>query len=307
VNILQCMDDPRVFGSFFRGPSWAFWRVVLRVLFGLPLSAEEQPTALRHTGRTKLFAGPVRELWLAVGRRGGKSRVCSLIAVFLACFTDYADVLVAGETGVVLLCAPSQRQARVLLGYVIGFLRAVPALSSMVVRETEFAVELSNNISIEVRSSNFKTVRGFTVVAAIVDGIAFLPQDDSAVPDTELLNAIRPAMSSVPGSLLICSSTPYAQAGELHKAYLTHFGHDESAVAFFNAATLVANPALDRRVVDRAFDDDPAVAASEYGVDGFVTFRSDCEKLFTEEMLDRITDFDLPDVVPYQEEEEVPS
>jgi hypothetical protein len=173
----------------------------------------------------------------------------------------------------------------------------------MIVRETDFAVELSNNISIEVRSSNFKTVRGFTVVAAIVDEIAYLPQEDSAIPDAELLSAIRPAMSSIPRSLLICSSTPYASAGELHRAACAHFGHDESEVAFFNAATLVANPALDARIVEQAFEADPVVAASEYGVGGFVAFRSDCEKLFTEEMLDRITDADLPDVIPFQEEE----
>jgi hypothetical protein len=299
MTILQAMDDERAFGQFFIGSSWAFWRIVLAILFGLPLSADEQAVALRHTGRTRLFAGPVRELWLAIGRRGGKSRVCALIAVFLACFADYSNVLVPGETGVVLLCAPSQRQSRVLLGYVIGFLHAVPALSCMVVRETEFTAELSNNVAIEVRSSNFKTVRGFTVVAAIVDEIAFLPAEDSAVPDVELLNSIRPAMSSVPGSLLICSSTPHAQAGEqLHKAHGRHFANDDSTVAFFNASTLIANPALDARVVEQAFSDDAVVAASEYGSDGFVAFRADVEAFVSQEALDACVNPNRPLILP---------
>ena len=280
------------------GPSWSFWRPVLAVLFGLKLTPDEEEVVLRHTGRTRLFSNPPRELWLAVGRRGGKSRVIALVAVFLACFVDHSGVLALGETGVVLLCAPSVRQARVLLGYVLGFLRSVPMLSRMIVRETEFAIELDNGIAIEVRSANFKTVRGFTIVAALVDETSFLPQDDSSIPDTELLNAIRPAMGTIPNSVLICSSTPHAQRGELYKAYRAHFGNDESPVAFFNADSSTANPSLDARIIEGAFEDDPQVAASEYGSGGFVRFREDVERLFTEEALDASTDYDRPLILP---------
>jgi hypothetical protein len=243
---------------------------------------------------------PLRELWLEIGRRGGKSRICSLIAVYLATVVDHSASLVPGETGVVLLCAPSQRQARVLLGYVIAFLRATPALASMVTRETEFSVELSNGIAIEVRSGNFKTVRGFTIIAAIVDELAFLPaSEDSAIPDTELMNALRPAMASIPGSLLICSSTPHAQAGEFHRAHGKFFANEDSDdIAFFNASTLVANPALDARVVEQAFQDDAVVAASEYGLDGFVSFRSDVESFVSLEVLNSAVNPDRPLILP---------
>jgi hypothetical protein len=216
-----------------------------------------------------------------------------MFAVFLAAFCDY-PMLAPGELGVVLLCSATQRQARVLLGYVLGFLHAVPTLERLIVRETDLGVELSNGISIEVRASNFKTVRGLTIVAALVDEIAFLPTEDSAQPDTELLNAIRPAMATIPNSLLICSSTPHAQRGELHKASQAHFGNDDSLVAFFNASTLVANPALDARIVDQAYADDPLIAASEYGVDGFVAFRSDVESFLSAEVLESIVNPDLP-------------
>lgn len=202
-----------------RGPTWRFWHIVLGVLFGLSLTPEQEAVALRHTGRSRLFSEPIRELFLCVGRRGGKSRIIAFIATFLACFCDYSSVLAPGETGVVLLVAPSQRQARVLLSYVIGFLRSVRMLSRMIVEETEFAIELNNNIVIEVHSANFRTVRGFTLIAALVDEVAFLPQDDSAIPDTELLGAIRPAMGTIKNSLLIWSSTPHAPRGELYKAY----------------------------------------------------------------------------------------
>ena len=280
------------------GPSWNFWRSVLAVLFNLPLTTEQEALVLRHAGRSRLFSNPPRELWLAVGRRGGKSRVLALIAIFLACFCDHSAVLAPGEVGVVLLCAPSVRQGRVLLGYVVGFLRSNPMLARLVLRETEYTVELTNGITIEVRSANFKTIRGFSVVAGLVDEVSFLQQEDSAIPDTELLNAIRPAMGSIPNSLLICSSTPHAQRGELHKAYRQHFGNDDSNVAFFNADTLTANPSMDPRIIEQAFADDPAVAFSEYGNSGFVRFRTDVERLFTTEALDSCTDWDRPMILP---------
>ena len=186
-----------------------------------------------------------------------------------------------------------------LLEYVVAFPRAVPALASMIMRETEFAVELSNNITIEVRSSNFKHARGFTIITAIVDEIAFLPSEDSAIPDTELLNALRPAMASIRGSLLICSSTPHAQAGELHRAHGKFFANDESPdIAFFNASTLTANSVLDARVVEQAFEDDAVVAASEFGSDGFVAFRQDVEAFILQEALEACVNGNRPLILP---------
>ena len=47
------------------------------------------------------------------------------------------------------------------------------------------------------------------------DEIAYLPTDESATPDKEILNALRAGMATVPGSLLICISSPYARRGTL--------------------------------------------------------------------------------------------
>ena len=280
------------------GPTWSFWRMVLAVLFDLPLTTDQRDLALKHTGRTTLFSQPIRQLWLCCGRRAGKSRILALIAVFLACFCDYSDVLAPGEVGVVLLVAPSQRQARVLLNYILGFMRSVPMLARLIVSDTEFSVTLTNGIVIEVGSNDWRRVRGSTVVAAEVDECAFLPQADSAIPDTELLNAIRPAMGTVRNSLLICSSTPHAPSGELHKASRTHFGNDDSAVMFVNADTLTANPTMDEAIIAQAFEEDAQVAGSEYGSGGFVQFRSDVQRLCTAEALDLCTDWDRPLVLP---------
>ena len=39
--ILDALDDAKVFKPFFRGDSWASWRVFLAALFALPMSDEQ--------------------------------------------------------------------------------------------------------------------------------------------------------------------------------------------------------------------------------------------------------------------------
>src|SRR5512140_158540 len=89
LTILDLMDD-QVFGPWFRGPSWCAWRVFLKVLFGLMLNPAELETYAKHTGRQHPPTEQASEAWLVVGRRGGKSLIAALVAVFLACFRDYS-------------------------------------------------------------------------------------------------------------------------------------------------------------------------------------------------------------------------
>ena len=58
--------------------------------------------------------------------------------------------------------------------------------------------DLTNKVCIEVGAANFKSVRGYAIVAALVDEVAFLPTDDSAQPDYELLDALRPGTATIP-------------------------------------------------------------------------------------------------------------
>src|SRR5687768_3192855 len=62
------------------GPSWAAWRVFLSSIFALPMNDGDLDIFRRHTDRTEPPAEPVREAWMAVGRRGGKSRIMALVA-----------------------------------------------------------------------------------------------------------------------------------------------------------------------------------------------------------------------------------
>lgn len=150
VTILGALDNPALFGRHFTGPSWRRWRAPLAALFGLPLAGEELAHFQACTGRTTPPTAPAREGWLVVGRRGGKSRVAALVAVFLACFRDHRSILAPGEKGTVMLLAADRRQARVLMRYVTGLLDSVPMLSALVEGRTADSVTLSNRIVIEI-------------------------------------------------------------------------------------------------------------------------------------------------------------
>ena len=95
-SILEVMSDPALFKPWFSGSSWDPWRAVLAALFGLRMSERQLQLFRELTGRQEAPANPFDEAWFVVGRRGGKSYIVALIAVFLACFRDWSAHLAPG-------------------------------------------------------------------------------------------------------------------------------------------------------------------------------------------------------------------
>jgi hypothetical protein len=286
VSLLRLMTDPALFGSVFGGPSWAAWRAVAAAIDGLPPESDEAAALIRRcTGRTTLPSSPASEVFVPVGRRGGKDRFTSLVVVARACFRDYSDILGPGERGVVMLTAADRKQARVAKRYIRALLRHLPALEAMVERETAEVIDLSNGVSIEIHAASYARQRGYTLVAYVANELAFWQSaDDSANPDREVLNAVRPAMATVPGALLMAISSPYARRGELWRAYREHFGQDADPVLVWQADTRTMNPLVPQSFIDRAYADDDTSARAEYGAE----FRSDLEQFITTEVLDNV-------------------
>ena len=147
----------------------------------------------------------------------------SLIACFLAVFRDWRPYLSPGEVGTIKVIATDRRQARVIHRYCRALLTQVPAFASLISRETDDELILSNRVTIEIQTASFRSVRGFTCIAVLADEIAFWRSDEnSANPDSEIIAAIRPAMATVPGAMFLAASSPYARRGELYQAH-RHF------------------------------------------------------------------------------------
>jgi len=284
MNIIQAIEDPNLFGSLFKDPkTWATWRVFLRGLFALPMTPEELEVFTRYTGRTAAPIKPAAEAWVVAGRRSGKSFMSALIACYLALFRDWTPFLAPGEQGFVMVIAADRRQAKVVLRYVKGIL-AQKLFRSKVVKELDEEINLSNRITISVKTADFRTLRGFTCVAAICDEIAYWRSGEtSANPAEEIMTALRPALATVPESLMLCISSPYARTGPLYEAHRQKYGQDIEGTIVWTAPTRDMNPTIRQSVIDRAVQEDPAAARAEW----FAEFREDLETFLTSETVER--------------------
>ena len=283
MNIVQALDDPRIFRSVIKGHStWGVWRGFLKALFGLPMDEAEAAMFRDCTKRETLPTSVFGAAWLVCGRRGGKSFALALIAVFLACFKDYTPHLAMGERATIVIIAADRKQARVIFRYVRGIMDAVPALRALVEGETAEELRLKTPVNIEVMTASSRTVRGYAIPVALLDEVAFWSVEGASDADTDIIGALRQAMKQFPGAMLLGASSPYARRGALWENYKAHHGQDASRTLVWQAATWRMNPTISRADLEPEFQADPARAAAEYEA----LFRTDVETFVSREVVE---------------------
>jgi len=231
MTIIECCHDENLFRPFFKNlETWSTWFIVLKAIFGLPLTEVELLVFTELTGRTVAPSAPVLECWLIMGRRAGKSFIVAIIVVYLACFKDYRQYLAPGERATVMVMAADRKQSRIIMRYVSALLEQVPMLSAMIERRDADSIDLTNRVTIEITTSSYRTTRGYTVCAAVAEEVSFWHDDESSRnPADEILNAIRPAMATIPNALLLAIGTPYRRSGPMYEAYKKHWGEAHAA------------------------------------------------------------------------------
>lgn len=274
VTLRRSLTDPGLLGGVLGDDSWRAWRVLLIAAMGETLHDDERELFTKLTGREREPMQRVEEFFGIVGRRGGKSRAISALAAHVAGLQDHSAKLVPGERGVLLCVAPDQRQASISLNYVTAAFEQSPIMRQLVAKRTADTLSLANNIDIEVRAASFRRLRGPTYIGVVADESAFFFSEDfSSNSDTEILNALRPGLSTT-GGLLAVISSPHAKKGEMWESYRQHFGpNGDPLVLVAQAASRVLNPTLPQSVVDRALQRDHAAASAEY----LAQFRNDLE------------------------------
>ena len=293
MNILETMDDPALFAPLFKGNTWKPWKAFLAALFALAMDDDTLAHYQYHTGRKSPPSEPLDEAALIAGRRAGKTRILALLAVFLAVFRDYRDKLAPGEAATVAVIAADRKQARSCMRFMLGMFEQVDMLTPLVASQTAESITLNTGVVIEIHTASFRVTRGYSLVAAICDEVAFWrSEDSSANPADEILRALRPGLSNLHGLLLMASS-PYDRRGPLYAAFKRYWGQDDARVLVWRGTTAEMNPAIDLRIIDAAYEEDPANAAAEYGAE----FRTDVAAFVTREVVDGCTvagRFELP-------------
>lgn len=283
-TILKAMDHPRLFGKHFRGPTWDRWRVFLKALFALPMTGDEQRLYQHHTGRQTVPTTAFREAWVVAGRRAGKSRIAALIAVFLGACRDYTQCLAPGEIATVMVLAADKRQARVIFRYCRALIMETPALRGMLVHETQESLVLNNNVAIEIHVANFRSVRGYSAAAIIADEVAFWPPSEAAFSDQATVDALRPALTTIDGSLLLALSSPHARRGVLYQQCRRYHGVENAPVLTWRGTSQELNANISDHVIQAAMEADETVARAEY----LGEFRADVESFVSREQVDAV-------------------
>lgn len=292
LTIIDCLRDKSLLGAFIEDEStWKSWFCFLRATFGLRPEQGDLKLYRECTGRTKWPRRPASEIWVPTGVRGGKSYMISLLALYLAFFRQYS--LSKGEKAYILIVSPTKKQAGIIKSYISGFLYDHPLLKSHIVNETREEIELENGIVISTLSSDFKSLRGFTGAAAIVDEAAYLMVEGSK-PDIEIIRSLRSRLLTLQGPLIAIGS-PYAKRGEMYKQFKRYWGKDDPSVLCWNAPSIRMNPTLPKQVIDRAMREDPEAAKADY----LAEFRNDIETYINREVVEACVvpkRFELPPI-----------
>lgn len=276
-SIVDALHDRTSLGGlpvFHDLTSWGAWLTFLRATYGLPLTPAEVPVFCQHTGRSTYAPPPGGwpEVLAITGRQSGKSRVAALIASYEAATAPrQAD----GTEVYALLVAQDHRGAMRTLGrYAVAPFELVPALRRLVpaaaplrgllrrITQREDAVTLTNGLVIASYPCRPAAVRGLRAQVAVCDELAFFRSSEGNPIDTEMLRALRPALATTRGKLIVLSS-PHGQSGALWELHRQHYGRDDATTLVWQASAPDMNPTLPADYLARMEQDDPEAYRAE--------------------------------------------
>lgn len=203
ISFSRAMEDPRLFGPWFSGPSWTAHKISAKAEDGEPLTPAEAEVFASISGNRTPPTGPAREVWKFEGRRTAKTLTTGARGVHAATCVDYSPYLKPGERAVMAIISGDRDQSSICFRYVEAFFDNIPVLGALVTGRTKDSIELSNGVSVQVMTSNFRRIRGRTVCFAVCEEVCFWYDDEeSRNPASEVIAALRPAMATIPNARL---------------------------------------------------------------------------------------------------------
>jgi hypothetical protein len=293
ISLAEALRDHNLLGAALGRPeTWTTWLSVMKAASGQPLDLDELATFKCVAGNRNVPRRRPREIWAIAGRGSGKSRIVGAIAVHAGLLSRHR--LSPGEQGFVLVLSPTVAQAKVVFHYALGFIEASPVLRrELYGAPTQYEIRLRNRVTIATHPNSYRSVRGRTILTAILDEASFFRDEASASPDVETHRAVLPSLIRT-GGQLIGISTPYRKLGLLYQKHRDHFGVDDDDVLVVQGSSRTFNPTLSETDISAASLADPEAGRSEWDA----TFRDDISAFLSEADIDACIDHDRPLELP---------
>lgn len=258
--------------------------VVLRAQYGLPMDDEQVKIYTTLTTNKEVFeeGKEKQEGCWDVGARGGKSTLCSSIALYESICRGHIwrKYLQPGETGYCILTATRELQSIQIIQRNAARLLRDSDISYYIDDEQAKELILVNGLRILSVPCNSTAARGLPIFCLIYDEQAHY-RLEGVKADREIDDALRPRQSQFPGAKCLQISTPAGKQGLFWDTF--DEGFQVSGRLTIQAESRLLNPLIQQDFIDKAYARNPDTAAREYGaifaeqVSGF--FESCMDKL----------------------------
>ena len=260
-DIITFVTDPQLLGLTLSPAQ----ETLLRAIYGLQLDADQQDLWRLCTGREHYAPQGFGEATVLAGARSGKdSRIAAPIACFEALLGGHDRHLSKGERGIIPLVAQDARASKIAFTYIRDYLTGSSILARSVAEVFTSDIMLTNGLSISCFPSTLRSLRGWSIPAAVLDELAFFRFEGAADSDAEIQASIRRGMLAFEETRLVKISTPYMKAGVLHDDFQRAFGHDDPDLLCWRAPSTLMNPSIRSARLDRERRLDPARFSREY-------------------------------------------
>jgi hypothetical protein len=260
-SIMEFVTDPQLLGLSVSPAQ----ETLLRTMYGLPVGKDHLTLFRDCTGRAAPPAQPFGEVAVIAGARAGKdSRIAAPVVCYEAEFGDHQRYLARGERGVIVLVAQDLKGTRVAFGYVKDYLTRSTVLASTIAEVLASEIMLTNGITISCFPSTMRSLRGHTIPVGVMDELAFYRLEGAADSDAEIQASIRRGMIGFPAPRLIKISTPYMKSGVLYEDLKSAWGQDNPDLLVWKASTVLMNPTITAKRLERERRLDPVRFAREF-------------------------------------------
>jgi hypothetical protein len=227
VKLYDFAHHPDFCGNRFTDSSWDGHRVIWRLYDGDGhlLDDAQREVAYQFLGVRRIPTAQPSEIFIGAGRRCGKTTDNALFAVHAAARNHQKPegILDPGQWATAACICPNRKQAKEWLDACAGIIENSRLLASEVARKTDDTIEFNHGSRLTVLSSNFKTVRSYTLSFLVLDEAAFLQEEGMASPDKEIYVGARSGLRTLKGPLVVTSSL-HRKTGLMYEKFLEHYG-----------------------------------------------------------------------------------